>query len=177
MQKPWKRVRRFLKKLKIELPCYPAIPLLGMRVELLQSLLTLGNPMDWSPQGSVHGIPRQEYQTGLSYLPPRIFPTQGSNLQLLHCSQIQHCWATREAHVELSLQFIEHFTKVTQELDLLFSLVIARPLLLFITRSFQTLNTECKIFKYFMVEWFVHICQKSLLLFSLSFINTSPYLY
>ena len=97
MQKPWKRVRRFLKTLKIELPCYPAIPLLGMRVELLQSLLTLGNPMDWSPQGSVHGIPRQEYQTGLSYLPPRIFPTQGSNLQLLHCKQILYRWATGKA--------------------------------------------------------------------------------
>ena len=43
------------------------------------------------------GFSRQEYQTGLPYPPPRIFPTQGSNLQLLHCKQILYCWATGKA--------------------------------------------------------------------------------
>ena len=28
-----------------------------------------------------------------------IFPTQRSNLHLLHCSRILYCWATREVHI------------------------------------------------------------------------------
>ena len=30
------------------------------------------------------GFPRQEYQSGLPFLPQGIFPTKGSNLHLLH---------------------------------------------------------------------------------------------
>ena len=40
------------------------------------------------------GFSRQEYWSGLPYPPPRVFPTQGSNLGLLlHCRQILYCWA------------------------------------------------------------------------------------
>ena len=38
---------------------------------------------DCSPPGS-SGFPRQEYWNGLLFPPPGIFPTQGSNLCLLH---------------------------------------------------------------------------------------------
>ena len=45
-----------------------------------QSRLTLCDPKDCSPpHSSVHGISRQEYQSGLLFPPPGIFPTQGSN--------------------------------------------------------------------------------------------------
>ena len=57
MQPLWKQ--RFLKKLNIELPYDPAIPLLGMKVKVLiaQSYLPPCSPIDCSPPGSsVHGI-------------------------------------------------------------------------------------------------------------------------
>ena len=45
--------------------------------KLFQSYPTLCNPMDCSPPAScVHGISRQEYQSGLPCSPPGIFPTQ-----------------------------------------------------------------------------------------------------
>ena len=48
-----------------------------------QSCPTLCNPMDCSPPGSfVHGISRQEYWSGLSFLPLRIFLTQVWNWYL-----------------------------------------------------------------------------------------------
>ena len=40
--------------------------------------------MDCSPGSSVHGIFRQEPWRGCHFLPPGIFPTQGSNPRLLH---------------------------------------------------------------------------------------------
>ena len=42
------------------------------------------------------GFSRQEYWSGCHALLQRIFPTQGSNLGLLHCRQILYCWVTRE---------------------------------------------------------------------------------
>ena len=39
MQPLWKTVRRFLKKLKIELPCGPAIPLLGIYLKKKKTLI------------------------------------------------------------------------------------------------------------------------------------------
>ena len=45
------------------------------------------------------GFSRLEYCGGLSYLPPGVFPTQGSNLyllQLLHCRLILYPWAKGE---------------------------------------------------------------------------------
>ena len=56
----WRTVWRFLKKLKIELPYDPAIPLLGIvksESEVAQLCSTLGDPRDCSPPGSsIHGI-------------------------------------------------------------------------------------------------------------------------
>ena len=37
---------------------------------------------------------------GCHFLLQGIFPTQGSNLHFLHCSQILHHWATRELHLD-----------------------------------------------------------------------------
>ena len=57
----------------------------SLHAKSLQSCPTLFNPMDCSPPGSsVHGVSRQEYWSGLSFPPPRIFPTQGSSPHLLH---------------------------------------------------------------------------------------------
>ena len=78
VQPLWRTVWRFLKKLEIELPYDPAIPLLGIYTEetrierdtcspvfissvqfssVTQSCPTLCNPMDCNPPGSsVHGI-------------------------------------------------------------------------------------------------------------------------
>ena len=59
---------------------------------LTQSCLTLCNPVDYSPPASsVHGIPRQEYWSGLPFPPPRIFPTHGLNPGLLHFRRIPYC--------------------------------------------------------------------------------------
>ena len=60
-----------------------------MCVLATQSCLTLCDSMDWSPPAcSVHGT-FQARNTGVGYhfLLQGIFPTQGSNLGLLHCRQ------------------------------------------------------------------------------------------
>ena len=58
----------------------------------LQSCLTLCDPMDCSPPGSsVHGdSPGKNTGVGCHALLQGIFPTQGSNLDLLH---LLHCQA------------------------------------------------------------------------------------
>ena len=44
----------------------------------LQSCPTPCNPTDYSPPGSsAHGFPRQEYWSGLLFLPPGDFPNPG----------------------------------------------------------------------------------------------------
>ena len=49
-----------------------------LHAKLLQSYLTLCNPMDCSPPGSsVHGFSRQEYWSGLPCPPPGYFPDSG----------------------------------------------------------------------------------------------------
>ena len=57
-----------------------------LRAKSLQSCPTLCNPMDCSPPGSsVHGdSPGKNTEAGCHALLQGIFPTQGSNLQLLH---------------------------------------------------------------------------------------------
>ena len=50
---------------------------------VIQSCLPLCDPMDSPPGSFVHGFSRQEYWGRLPCPPPRIFPTQGSNLCLL----------------------------------------------------------------------------------------------
>ena len=58
-------------------------------VLLAQSCLTLCDPMDCSPPGScVHGIFQARTVEWVAISFSRIFPTQGLNLGLLHCSQI-----------------------------------------------------------------------------------------
>ena len=55
------------------------------------SRVRLCDPTDRSPPGSsVHGIAQARYWSGLPFPSPGIFPTQGSNLGLLHCWQILH---------------------------------------------------------------------------------------
>ena len=55
-----------------------------------QSCLTLCNPMDYSPPGS-WDFPGKDTGVGCHFLLQGIFPTQGSNLGLLHCRQILYC--------------------------------------------------------------------------------------
>ena len=57
--------------------------------EVVQLCPTLCNPMDCSPPGSpIHGILQARIlDLGCHFLLQGIFPTQGSNLGLLHCSQ------------------------------------------------------------------------------------------
>ena len=63
----------------------PVIPLLRNRFSLAQSCPALWDPRDCSlPGSSVHGFPRQEHWNAFLFPPPGIFPTQGSNLCLLH---------------------------------------------------------------------------------------------
>ena len=54
-------------------------------ISVTQPCPTLWDPKDYSPPGSrLHGILQQEYWSGLPFLPPGVFLTQGSNLHLLH---------------------------------------------------------------------------------------------
>ena len=64
-----------------------------------QSYPTLCNPMDCGPLGSsVHGdSPNKNTEVGCHVLLQGIFPTQGSNPELLHCRWFFTRWATREA--------------------------------------------------------------------------------
>ena len=59
---------------------------------VVQLYLTLCDPLDCSPPSfSVHGIFQVRIVQWVAFLPPGIFPTQGSNprlLHLLHCKQI-----------------------------------------------------------------------------------------
>ena len=64
--------------------------------EVAQSCLTLCHSMDYSlPGSSIHGISRQEYWSGLPFLLPGVFPTQGLNPCLL-CLLFVTAWATEE---------------------------------------------------------------------------------
>ena len=60
-----------------------------VKSEVAQSCLTLCNHMDCSlPAPPSMEFSRQEYWSGLPFPFPGIFPTQGSNLGLLHCRQM-----------------------------------------------------------------------------------------
>ena len=76
-----------------------------MNAKLLQSCLTLCDPMDRYYQAPLPmGFSRQECWGGCHALVQGIFPTQGSNLhlpQLLHCRQSFYDQATREALSQL----------------------------------------------------------------------------
>ena len=54
-----------------------------------QSCLTLCDPMDWGPPGSVHGdSPGKNTGVGWYALLQGVFPTQGLNPGLMHCWQL-----------------------------------------------------------------------------------------
>ena len=124
------------------------------------------------------GFSRQDYWSGLPCPPPGDLPCPGikpaapalqADLALLS-HQGSPCWTIltvyRTLYKSYSRTWFTFYFGFCQAFTAIYN-----------TFQFQTLSTECKILKYFMVELFVHICQKSLLLFLLSFINTSPYLY
>ena len=68
---------------------------------VVQLCLTLWYPLNCSPPGSyVHEIfqARILEWVAISFSRDRIFPTQGSNLCLLHCRGFFTCYAIRGAH-------------------------------------------------------------------------------
>ena len=80
-----------------------------VKVLAAQSHLTLCDPTDCSqPGSSVHGdFPGKNTGVGCHSLLQGIFPTQGSNLGLLHCGQILYClshqgspWAWEETFIK-----------------------------------------------------------------------------
>ena len=67
-------------------------------VLVAQSCPTLCNPMDCSSLGSsVHGILQASYWSGCHSLLQGIFPTQRSNLGVLHCRQILYQLSHQES--------------------------------------------------------------------------------
>ena len=71
-----------------------------------QSCLTLCNPMDCRPLGSsLHGI-LQDTAVGCHFLLQGMFPTQGSNLCLLHLLHWQVNSLTL-SHLEAPIVFLE----------------------------------------------------------------------
>ena len=74
----------------------------GSKSKVVQLCVTLCKPMDCSMSGSsIHGIFQARILSGLPFPSPgdlldqRIEPASPASLR--HCSQILHCWATREA--------------------------------------------------------------------------------
>ena len=65
---------------------------------ITQSCQTLRDPMDCSPPGSsVHGdSPGKNTEVGCHALLQGIFPTQGSNPDLLHCRWVLYCLSHQE---------------------------------------------------------------------------------
>jgi len=70
-----------------------------VKVKVIQLCLTLCNPMDCSPPGSsVHGdSPDKNTGLGSHSLLQEIFPTQESNLSLLHYKQILYHLSHQES--------------------------------------------------------------------------------
>ena len=70
-----------------------------MHAQLLQSCLTLWDPMNCSPRSSsIHGdSPGKNTGVDCHALLQGIFPTQGWNLHLLHCRWMLYHWASGEA--------------------------------------------------------------------------------
>ena len=65
---------------------------------VVQSCLTLWNPIDYSPPGSsVHGVLQARILEGLSFPSPGDLPDPAIEPGLPHCRQILCLWNTREA--------------------------------------------------------------------------------
>ena len=75
-----------------------------MCAKLLQSCLTLCDPVDCRPLGSpVHEISQVRILEGVANPFSRGCSWQGRYLGLLLCRQILYCWATREAHRQVTM--------------------------------------------------------------------------
>ena len=75
----------------------------SVKMLVAQSYLTPCNPMDCSPPGSyIHGdSPGKNNGVGSHFLLQGIFPTQGSNLDLLHSRGILYCLSHQRTPLEL----------------------------------------------------------------------------
>ena len=75
----------------------------------LQSCPTRCNPIDWSPPGfSAHGILQARILEWLAMsCHVWIFPTQRSNLCLLHSRRIAYHWDTREALKQYQTKYLK----------------------------------------------------------------------
>ena len=93
------------------------------------------------------GFARKDTGVGCHFLLQGIFPTQGSNLHLLHCRQIIYCWATREALLSLRFQLKYHFLRQAYSTTILtkyFPLLLSSQCNHF---SFKAIITICKYTK------------------------------
>ena len=93
-------------------------------------------------------LPGKDTGVGCHLLLQGIFPTQGSNLHLLHCGQIIYRWATREALLSLRFQLKYHFLRQAYSMTILTKYL---PLLLSSQCnhlfSFKAIITICKYTK------------------------------
>ena len=73
---------------------------------IAQSCLTLCDPLDCSPPGSsvCRNLPGKNIEVGCHAFLQGIFPTQGSNPDLLHCRQILYCLSQPQAKTNYSSQ-------------------------------------------------------------------------
>ena len=91
---------------------------------IAKSCLTLCNPMVCSlPDSSVHGIfparilewnsPRKNTEVGCHSLLQGIFPAQGSNLCLLHCTQILYCLSPQGSPGKVPTSYLSYTWQYT----------------------------------------------------------------
>ena len=74
---------------------------------VVQSCPTLCDVVDCSPPfSSIHELSKQEYWSGLPFLPPRDLPDPGLEPRILHCRWILYYWAMWETlyYTYISLQ-------------------------------------------------------------------------
>ena len=86
---------------------------MGIKVKLVtQYYLTLCDPMDCSlPSFFVHGILQaKNTEVGIHSLLQGIFPTQGSNLGLLHCRQILYHLSHQQRHITIKVMILKGYT-------------------------------------------------------------------
>ena len=121
-------------------------------VLVAQSCLTPCNPMDCSPPGSsVHEIPGKNTRVGWHSLLQGTFPTQGSNLSLLHCRQILYCLSHQGSPWE------KYGFPLTSQLALALS---SQPVLRIIGLIFYFLTLTDPLFH---IHYIPHICGPNML--------------
>ena len=86
-----------------------------MRAKLLQSCLTLCNPMDYSPPDSpVHRFSKQEYWNGLPYPPPGDLPDPGIKPVSLMSPKLADEFFTTSTTWEAFIYFFPYFGHAAQ---------------------------------------------------------------